>query len=819
MQPLVDTFMGGVNTAEDPAEIGENQLTEAIGAIYKPGDMSSIHKLGGRTSFGVVTEETVVDSYVDAETGLDVETTIEGGPVEAVRCVQFDNAPDMVAALSAGEFKTAQLGTTGTFSSALSGLAHGGKLAHCHANDRHYFGNGVDRNWVLESDGTVRYMSMFPPHLPISLESAAAAGTIFNPTAVVGGEFTSPELAVDASDDTYASASHITRGQSKVQMWEFTTSNAGAGRYVTVTWGLATGRGILRAGRVSRADRGAVVDSGMSEDSGTDAKIEFDLSEDDGVTWTNKLTIETRTAQESQISKFKITNSINLNLVWVRARFTVRGVNVATLRVYRVRAQDDSNSSNFSTTNGIWYAVSEYDRTRDQASPIGEPVFIELATKNRVKVTFPTSAVNSRSTHWIVYKTGDGGEAPHQLGRVALVPIAEDTWYDDFVEYPSDVQPSPLYPMIAVNVPGQTTPLRFDRDTPAPPMDAIKYFQGGAIGFSLDNQRGLRGSLPGFIESWPDIYSVLNIPLPENDRLVTGEEIGGSFVLAAEGALLRMDSFPRSVNGQFVGSVVQIPGAPGCVGKYAACAYSISGENLFAWISSDGQVYATNGYQFWPLMDQIDMSSYRDLTKKDWVLRYWHKYRVLVYAFSTEEGDNDRFWTIHVSPEFAVGDTTRRRVTGPHYGSIKDFSSCVSRGTHVAYSAHPSDGDVYLEDSGGVDESNSLDSDQTHRFQLTTRKQYEGDSDYAVFDAKLQHSNWGEGNSLSVAYTVGRDSSEHTDTKEVTVSLEGAKRTQFEIGRSGEWHQFTMTHDGTGTGRIVGMIRNAEQFGVSGEAS
>jgi hypothetical protein len=156
--------------------------------------------------------------------------------------------------------------------------------------------------------------------------------------------------------------------------------------------------------------------------------------------------------------------------------------------------------------------------------------------------------------------------------------------------------------------------------------------------------------------------------------------------------------------------------------------------------------------------------------------------------------------------------------TGPHYGSIRCLASGRYSGVHRLYSGHTSDGVVYVEDYGTVDDSSSYSGSQVPLI-VTTGKMYEGMNLWNVYRGNLRHSNFGASQSCVVGWTAGRDAPNTTQVVNKTVSLTNALGTEFMVARMGEWHQVTITHTGAAQGSIQDIRLKAKAMGDAGRVA
>ncbi|MCP3948527.1 hypothetical protein, partial [Herbaspirillum sp.] len=495
---------------------------------------------------------------------------------------------------SGGTVYGATPGTTGSWSS-LEAISTATVLSAAHYNDRHYIGlGGVNR--VLESDGTLRQWGMqAPTAAPVAVASDTSGGELeadADTEETVTG-FDNPELAYDGDTSTFASA-EISTGSSSVLELSFSDTDAAGSRIAEMTWSL--GLPGAQAGPIRNASGDVISDTGAEAPLNVRASVLIEYSENDGADWTQLYSVNTKNPQQLNTIKKSIATAANLSTT-VRVRFTVAhvsGTGQGVFRVYRVRATRGSSTAIFDTTaGGMLYAIGEYSETYDLYSPISTTVLIEMDDDNVVTITLPTTAENAIATHYVIYRTADGGSI-NELGIIGTAIVGETSWIDDFSEFTAIQQPTRLVRTIRIADPATGTLLPFPMDTPPPAFTAVRYYKGSLVGFRADDPRAMNFNIPGQPESWPEVYVYTKFPLPEHDQLVTMEENAGSLIIGAKDAIIRMDDLPRASAGVFDAPIVQLKGAPGCVGRQAMASVNVPGHSRVCWISNEG-IFITDG--------------------------------------------------------------------------------------------------------------------------------------------------------------------------------------------------------------------------------
>lgn len=802
--PTVDVkFNNGLNTSRDRSDLDDGELVTATGIEYMPGDPVRAWKVKGRSAFS---------------------DTSSAAKIKGVALALFDSGgTDRLLALSGTTVYSATPGSTGTFSSLITGLdSSTSTLSAAHWNDRWYLADGVDKNRVVESDGTVRTMGMVSPQTaPIA--TAQTTQPELRPTAS-GSTFTNPELAYDTSLDradyldSYASGTLSAAGTTTETYTTFSGTTTTSSHKLYVKWGLAAAQ--IRDNVVDGPDR-------STSDAGFDVSVTITWSENGGTTFPNTLaTYSNLTSAQAATTEFaSVTDALTLETdVQVKCSMTYNsGTTTATLRIYDIRVSAGGSTVQSASANGgHFYAISEYDASRGLESPVGaqsNTVTLDGSTHTSVGVTLPAAAQNSTTTHFRVYRTVDGGAA-YQLGLIgsAAAGEASNSFIDTFDTWTADQQAIPLRRMLTVTEAEATT--RYDLDNEPPAFAHLNVFQGSLVGLRSDQPRNMRYTPPGIPESWPEIYVFDKFPLEERDQLIATVTVGDVLLVAAQGAMIRGTALPLVDNNLYRSpEFVKLSGHPGCVGRYAITAYSVAGESRAAWVSRYG-IYITNGVQSHRITDDLDWASTVSVANLSTSVLHWDKDRlVLIFAYDSDGGGtNDRYLLIHMDPVHRKPNG-QPKITGPHYGSINCMASGEVSGVQRIYSGHVSDGIVYLENNGNTDASNAYDSSGTVPLSIKTGRRYGPDRrDLAFKDASYRHTDWGSGQTATISFTVGRDTS-NNETLSKTLALSSQKGEQVWIGRSGEFFEIQIDHTGSARGAIQDARHEVRLMGSSGEAN
>ncbi len=789
------TFDQGLNTAKDASQLDPGEMAPCTGVFYKPGDTRA-HKIGGTVEF---------------------DDSTSGKKIDGVALLQFDEGgTDKVVALSNKVLYGANLtgtGDTGTLSSLKSGLGTlATSLSAAQFNDKHFLALGSE-NLAVKADGTTHEMGMRTPTGEVT--AVPALGTFLIRASADGGTYNNASKAYDSDAFTFSSISLSAVGTS-VETFSWTgTSNTNTGRVLNVKYAIG-GVDIIPDFPSDNFD-----DVGGTFSSGFKVSAKFEISENNGTSYTTVLT-NTRTQATGFLNvQFDISDTFEIqNKLILRTTFEyLLGDSTGSLLIYDMSVNDGGTESNFTLTTGVYYGVSEWDENESDEGPAKYSKLITMTagSLNHIIVTLPTKA-NSRATHWIIYRTTDGGSKPQGLGEIDRKPIAATTYRDTFID-DKDTQTTPLFPLLRTVVQQDVqslTPLFFPQNSPPPRMVRLRVFEGSLVGLSSDFTRSLFYSMAGRPQSWPEINVIESFPFEDHDQLVDCIALGSVLVIAAQGTMLRLTGLPRVVNSvRDTSRVDQIKGAPGCVGRYALTAYSVSGEPRAAWISPYG-VYVTNGDKIHRISENIDWEVFDGIDKSAWVLHWDDKRLCLIMCYSTVAGgNNDRYYLIHMAPEHRKANE-QPKWTGPHYGSFNSLASGQVGSTHRLYGGHVSDGSLYTMDIGGADASQAFSGTQVPLI-VKTGRIYAGDLDWSALDARLYHGDFGSGQTCTVDWEVDTDDEEDGGfTLTQTVSLNKNKGTQLDISTRCQWAQLTITHTGTGTGSIRDMTVETRDRGRVG---
>ena len=769
-------FNGGyVSTgtgARDASDLEAGELQTMTGGYYRKNDPHQVWNMPGRSLFG----------------------SAGSGAVKGLAICQFDEGGvDRIVASIGTTLVSAPTGATGTFTTLQTGLNTAATvLTAAQQEDRWFLGNGYDGNLVLLPDGTTRAMGMqAPPGQPTAV-AGVVIGTVTITRPTVNSAYSQtlidPDKAYDGTDTTSTTFAYKTRPHA-AGIWGQTyygwASDTNAGRVLRIKWGASVRLGMRRT---------------------------IDISEDGGVSYISLLEGALEPYSEVEPTWFEYQVAVNSNLLVVRI-FTngLENNEGSTLRVYDIKVER-GNPASVVTTTGIAYAYTElyYGDGYILESPPSQLSFNLVLPGNGSALLTRPATTNPAATHWRVYRIGDGIARTYANYGVVSddILISVLTWTDVFA-VPITEQGTPIIPLVSV---GTTYYLR---DNPVDPLKSMISWKGSICGISTTLPRQWFYSEGGRPESFPLIYVVESFPLDEHDGLVGQMAIGETLVLLCGGAVLAIDDVPRVTDGVFTPTEARpIKGHPGCVGEYAYTTFSVAGEPRGAWVSPFG-VYITNG-QICACIS-LDLAWEREVNVpflETSVLRWDPKNLILWFEFDLDgDGLNDHEMPFHMAQAHSKGEASPK-LGQPTAKATSCMTSALIDSTHYRFSGHPSNGGVYVEESGTVDAATGTTVAMTVRSGQVSH----GKVDLGVIKATLNHSDFGTGETGTLTATLYRDSSNSENSRAQSVRLDGNRGTTIGIGRAGEIVDVTVEYSGSGSGGVGGVDLEIEGHGRSGSA-
>lgn len=740
---------GGRVTGRNPADLRPGELREALGLFYRPEDSGGIHVLPTRSIFGTIV----------------ANATFKG----LVLCQFDDNSSDRIVAFIGTDLYLADANGSGTFTPAGLTLV-GTSLSAAFADPRWYICTNGDPVYVLESNGTIYRAGMQAPDVQPQVTLSSAAISVSYPTALAGPSgWMDTGSAVDGDLATFSYRTTDTFATTP-QYWGWSAGGA-ASRTLRVTWSIAGSAGMSAF-----------------------AVIEYSI--DSGANWI----VLTNALQGAPTGVATLIASISAALTSIQIRSyvleTALGIPV-TMKIHDIRALAGASVADFTTAVGLYYAFGEYDSSRGHYSSIGPVSALKTGTFALATMPLPTAAKNARSTHWVVYRTADGGATPQRLGILATIPIVNTSYVDDFSIYAFDQQPLPIVRLLQVG------DLYFSLDDPPPLLAHVNFYRGALVGVTTTGT--LAYSEDGFPESWPTENEIERgqMPFPEHDVPRGTMTVGEVLVVLCDGSVLTMNALPRVVNLQFnEAEITPLRGQSGVVGIQAFCTYSVSGEPRGAWASPYG-VAITNGQTAQRISGDMDWSgaygaAEKPTTSGQTLLRWLPDKQALELVV-----DRTTAYLLHLGEHQKGDDAKITKTTAP----VAALAGGLIGGVFRLFSGHATDGKVYREQYSGAE-----------AWTLRTGKGYGETREFQVQKANLRHSDFGASATCSVSWFQGRDSSALTRLpRQKTISLSGSRGTEFGIHRAGEYAEVTIS--GTAAGALLDLRAQIRTMGKAGRVT
>jgi hypothetical protein len=801
-------FDQGQNTSSSRSQLAEGELQRSVGVEYRTGDVR-LHRHPARTEYG----RTFSPKPSNA--------TVTNRRIDGVYLAEFDNDTAKLVALSRGTVYGTDLPGDGTFSSMKTGLTDGEdlRLSGTHYNDRHYVTNQEDRMLVIEDDGTVRDAGMdAPTTVPIATVSdASGSATVSRPTAnenVTSVLWSSLSSGYDGDNDTFALSAMTTNNTATAKFSAWASVATVAADQVKIRWAMA-GAQIDNSDIPGSGSGNIPGTGGASVSSGFVSTVLIEVSEDNGGSFSEAYTETFDRPITTRILAYDIDTATDRNQVQVRVSHTHNsGTSQSALRVYDISIADGSTTAVFTTSGkGIRYCFTEYDSTRGLESPPSPETGLKtFSAQNQVKLENPPAQTNSIATHYRYYRIPDGGVSPFDFGLIGEVAIGSGkSFIDDFGVVGVNEQPGPPLEMVQIGVDrgNNLNPLPFIANQPPPNMDFVLNYDGSLVGFKGRQEFYSMGGRP---ESWPEVFVISSFPMEANDTIVGAVALDRNLLVAAQGVMIRQESLPRIVSGQFSAAKIrEITGAPGCVRKGAVTKVSRGGEQLASWVSYTG-VHVSDGFSFKDITDDIDWDANvigADLEK--YAQLFWDDHRDRMHLrFQYAE---NRYAIIHMGADHTKPGGLPK-ITWGHYGRSTDYAAARVGGESFVFSGHRYDGNVYRERQGYTDESDSK-GDGTWPLDVVLKRKYRNYKTFMVRKARLRHSDGGSAEA-TVTWRSGSDSDDAGQTRDFTVSLRGDRGTEFSVIQAGHFHEPSIKMTGGGAVSFELIETDEEIFGQSG---
>lgn len=796
----------GLNTAADRSFLAPGELQNATGAFYRPGDTVRLWKILGRTSYG--------DAYAATSAA------------QGIAYFAFDTAgTDRIVVLNAdGELHASVVSATdsatGSFSTLTTGLDTGsGVLSWAHFNDRWFLCNSLNVPLAFDSDGSLRRMGMEDPETnPICTPGDGTYTDRVTTATWTGSEWSDPELAYDLDLATFAYSwmrDTDLYGDTHTILYTAIPAATDANRYLVINWSL---QGIPLVQTPDGEDN-PIQNWGQGGPIEFKVKVRIEKSEDGGGTWTTITDATCQTAKPQQ----NITVPVAADSDQIQVRATVeQALNNPTrsagFRINDIRVTNEGLVDKFTTTDGLYYAIAEYDEDDNLESPLAMSSLVTFDNQNICTLALPTQ-VNAHATHFMIYRTHDGGIKPGDFRQLDKVPINVASYLDTF-DRGKDSVGGMVAPLLKLQItdsmftyyPSNTAPEAFK---------AIVEYQNFLVAISDQFPRRLAYTMPGEPEYWPLLYQILDFPLKEHDELQSLAVAGDLLIVGAREAIIVINGLPElEMQSYASASMTPLRGAPGSVGPLAMTEYSLGGEPRVVWVSEHG-IFETNGNQVLELSGDLDWAntvSLGNLTKS--YIFYDKADQIIKVGLDTDDdGTPDREFWLHVAEEHRKR-SGRPKITGPHYCSVTNqVASLAADGNYRRYSLKAdSTGSTFLEQSGGTDAGQFYSGTEVP-LDVTSPRNYGSNlREWAVDFPVVRHTSWNN-TPLVISWTAGRDMIGESDAVVNTMTISTQGQTKFAVARSGEWHEVQIQHTGNaGTGASIGWFESDQiQMGNVGD--
>ncbi len=331
-------------------------------------------------------------------------------------------------------------------------------------------------------------------------------------------------------------------------------------------------------------------------------------------------------------------------------------------------------------------------------------------TDKEIIITRP-DVVNSDATHWALYATATDGVFPTGA-EIAEVVIATTTISDNRTSGAPTVDPvlpdGDEYEIVSADIAGLVTNVA--KFGPPPTLQTADVLEDSIYGWDVNNKSVIQYSVPDEIHQWPEFYRI-RFETKEEDEGVLVRTIGQIGVALMRDSAWRIQTLPVPEDSAFQPERVktQIDGAFGCAGPLAADIFSMGSGTRLAYISPDGGLIVTDGFDWGTVHDDINWEDTVDVSKLSAarLTNNPREYRLEMTATEKSTGIVKQwFFHYHTShqKEGAQTGTITFKVTGPIDMQATSKTRGVLGGIRRLFSGN-TDGTVYLDDGQDTDAS------------------------------------------------------------------------------------------------------------------
>lgn len=406
-----------------------------------------------------------------------------------------------------------------------------------------------------------------------------------------------------------------------------------------------------------------------------------------------------------------------------RLEYTASGVTSFPIGMSRstftIGVSVTQGAGSMSATTGLVYWVTEYDSVRGIESMTGASVSTgAFSLLDGVVVTVTGISANPRADQIRWYRSADGGGFP-DAGLMQSTAIGTTTITDTQIATGSLTVPQ--YGIVSIG--GLDT----ERDEPPPVLSTIfGPFQDSLLGVSVDEPRVLRFTPAGYPDSWPSGYG---IPLEtiRKDHILTGVVLPGRIGLFANDSIHVIYRLPRDSDSIFAAGEMQevLTNQRGTVSRRGACVFTPpNSSGLAACVSRDG-IWITNlASSPAPVTDKTNWEGRVSIVNLD-SCRLTddpiNRRLVFLYRRVSDTTHSTGVWYLDYQEFQARGI----RITFADHGPLADAQTIAwTDGSRrmVSIDSRSGNGQVYLEATQDVDDSQLRDSAGSVRFRVRTRE-------------------------------------------------------------------------------------------------
>jgi hypothetical protein len=392
------------------------------------------------------------------------------------------------------------------------------------------------------------------------------------------------------------------------------------------------------------------------------------------------------------------------------------GMSVST---YSIGVSVTQGVSTMSATTGLVYWVTEYDSTRGIESLTGASVSTgEFSLKDGVVATVTGSPANALADQIRWYRSVDGGGFPDG-GLVATTAIGTTSITDTLTQTGSLTVP--LYGLISIG--GLDT----ERDEAPGVMSTIfGPFQDSLLGVAVAEPRVLRFTPAGYPDSWPSAYGI-PLETSRQDNIVIGVVMPGRIGVFCNDSVHVVYRLPRDSDSIFAaGEMMEVvTGARGCVSRRGAAVFTPPrSPALAAWVARDGIWVSTLADSPSPATDAIDWEgrvSVANLATCRLLDDSTNRRLIFLYRRATDTTYNTGIWYLDYQRFNELGI----RVTFADHGPLVDAQTVAwvdGQRRALSLDSRSGNGQVYVESTQDVDDSQLLSSSGTVRFRMRTKE-------------------------------------------------------------------------------------------------